>query len=226
MHSHLLPGVDDGSPDVTTSIELIGGLRALGFQRFVTTPHIYHELYNNNPSTLQPAYARLRDALDDERIELDIRYAAEYFLDDTVDEMLSAKLPLLTIKDNLVLVEVSFIQPPMDLDRRLFDLGIGGYRPIMAHPERYPYWHGDRQMLHELKERGLLFQVNLLSLCGYYGSGIARAAAEMIKAGLVDLVGTDCHHLRHVAALTRSADDIVKMLSPLVQKDKLLNAQL
>jgi protein-tyrosine phosphatase len=223
MHSHLLPGVDDGSPDVETSLSLIRSLTDIGFKKFITTPHIYSELYPNSPKTLQPAYEILQAAMAKEGMDIPIRYAAEYFLDDHVDHLLKEGEPLLTIQENKILVETSFVQPPLDLDRRLFDLQVAGYQVILAHPERYPYWHIDKQKYHELRERGILLQVNLLSLTGYYGKPIAEVARYLVKEELVDLVGTDCHHDRHASTLLKEVSTINKLLDPLLRKDKLLN---
>jgi protein-tyrosine phosphatase len=226
MHSHLLPGIDDGAPDVAASLSLIRNLRQLGYQRFITTPHVYSELYPNTPETIQAAYAVLLSALKEAGEELSITYAAEYFLDDYVSTLLARQQPLLTIYENWVLVEISFVQAPLDLDQRFFDLLLAGYKPILAHPERYSYWHADKAKYHELRERGLLFQVNLLSLGGYYGKQVAETAKYLVKEELVDLVGTDCHHERHIAALRNESRTIIKALDPLIRKDKLLNASL
>jgi protein-tyrosine phosphatase len=226
MHSHLLPGVDDGSPDIESSITLIRALQTIGYQKFITTPHIYSELYPNSPETLQPAYNNLKSAMQNAGMDIPIRFAAEYFLDDHVDDLLKAQQPLLTIHDNWVLVETSFVQAPLDLDRRLFDLQVAGYKPILAHPERYSYWHGDKQKYHDLKERGILLQVNLLSLIGYYGKPMAEMARYLVKNEMADLVGTDAHHDRHTAALLKGMDTISRQLEPLIRKDKLLNMSL
>lgn len=226
MHSHLLPGVDDGAPDTEKSLDLIRSLQSFGYRKLITTPHIYSELYPNSPETLKPAYHLLETAMQEAGMDIPIRFAAEYFLDDHVDNLLRSGERLLTIHDNLVLVETSFVQAPLDLDRRLFDLQVAGYKPILAHPERYPYLHADKQKYHELRERGILLQVNLLSLTGYYGKPMAEVARYLIKNELVDLVGTDAHHERHTAALQKGADTISRQLEPLIRKDKLLNLSL
>jgi tyrosine-protein phosphatase YwqE len=223
MHAHFLPGVDDGAADVDDSLELIRSMRELGYERLVTTPHIYAELYPNSRETLQPAYETLMTALRASGMDISLRYAAEYFLDEHVGNLLAAKEPLLTIHESWVLVETSFVQAPLDLDNRLFNLQVAGYKAIMAHPERYAYWHLQRDAYHHLREKGVLLQVNLLSLTGYYGRGVAETARYLVKEGLVDLVGTDCHHERHIAALRKGAGDIVRILDPLIRKDKLLN---
>jgi tyrosine-protein phosphatase YwqE len=218
MHSHLLPGIDDGAADEPGALSLIRSLKELGYERLVTTPHIYSELYPNTRESLQSAHDRLKPVLD-----FPLRYAAEYYLDDHVDSLLQSGEPLLTIHENWVLTEISFIQPPPDLDRRLFDLQMAGYKPILAHPERYTYWQGNKQVFGEFKEKGMLLQVNLLSLTGYYGRAAMDTARYLIREEMVDLAGTDCHHERHIAILQKEASVLAKWLEPLVRKGKLLN---
>jgi tyrosine-protein phosphatase YwqE len=214
MHSHLLPGIDDGSPDVATSIELIEGLTELGYRKFVTTPHILWDIYKNDSNTITLAYDELKVALDERNIDVPIRYAAEYFLDYYIDELIEEEKPLLTIKDNWVLVEFSFVSAPLDLKDKLFALQMAGYQPIIAHPERYAYFIRNKEIYDELKEAGYYFQVNLLSLTGYYGKAPFELANHLVKNKYVDLLGTDLHHIRHLNALQSSPQltDTIKFL--------------
>lgn len=204
MHSHLLPGIDDGSPDVETSIELIQGLRELGYQKFIATPHILWDIFKNNIDTITPAYKQLQTALHEQHIDVSLGFAAEYFLDYHIDELLEEEKPLLTIKDNLVLVEFSFVSAPLDLKEKLFALQMAGYQPVLAHPERYAYFARTKEVYDELREAGYLFQVNLLSLAGYYGKIPQELALHLVKNKYVDLLGTDLHHIRHLQALQAS----------------------
>lgn len=226
LHSHLLPGVDDGAKDPGESIELVRSLMDLGYEKIITTPHIYSELYPNSPTTLKPAFEKLKLALEEAAIGISLRFAAEYFLDDHLDSLLRQNEPLLTIHENWVLVETSFVQPHPDLDAKLFKLQVAGYKPILAHPERYAFWHGDKTIFHGFKEKGLLLQINLLSLTGYYGKGATEMAKYLLKADLVDLVGTDCHHERHVAALKKGAGELRKFLDPAIRSGRLLNFEI
>lgn len=130
-----------------------------------------------------------------------IRTAAEYFLDDHVLNLMEKNEPLLTIKDKMVLVEISFASPPLGLKEMIFDLQIKGYQPILAHPERYTFYHRTPSIYKELKETGVLFQSNLLSFSGYYGSSIKDAAEFLANEDLLDLLGTDLHHERHLEKL-------------------------
>ena len=201
IHSHLVPGIDDGSPDVDTSIHLIKGLQDLGFKKFITTPHVMEDLFRNNKKTIQTAFTVLRDRLRDTGMEVNIRFAAEYLLDGNVDMLLAKKIPMLTLKDKMVLTEVSFVSPPIYLKEVLFEMQMKGYQPIFAHPERYGFYHGKPSEYAEIRDMGCLFQCNLLSFNGYYGTPVRQAAEYLVKNNLVDFLGTDLHHEKHLQAL-------------------------
>jgi len=201
MHSHILPGIDDGSPDLQTSLRLIKGLEELGYKQFIATPHVMEDLYPNNRGTIQAAHDTLMDELKSNKIHSNIRFGAEYLLDENVDEMLEKKEPLLTIKDKIVLVEVSFVSEPLHLKEILFNLQMNGYQPIFAHPERYSFYHHQPAQYAEIKAMGCLFQSNLLSFSGYYGNSVRQAAEYLVDKGLTDYLGTDLHHDRHLQNL-------------------------
>lgn len=225
MHSHLLPGIDDGSPDCDTSMELIDGLEQLGFNRFITTPHILWDLYKNDTASITSAHNELQQALRAAGRSVSIRAAAEYYLDEHVDELLEKQEPLRTIKDNWVLIEFSFVAPPFDLSEKLFNLQIKGYKPVLAHPERYAYFSAKKNVYDELKEQGCYFQLNLLSLAGYYGKIPQELANYLVKKKYVDLLGTDLHHSRHLHAL-RSSFSVMDQIQALLDSGKILNSSL
>lgn len=202
IHSHILPGIDDGAPDVETSILLIEGLINLGITQSVATPHIIGDLYRNDAATINKALDLVRDALAEKQIDFKVSAAAEYMLDAYFLELLSTKIPLLTVKDNLVLTEFSYADKPYNVEQIVFAIITENYQPILAHPERYGYYHNDFKQYDFLNELGFLLQVNLLSLTGYYGKPAAKAANYLIKNNLASFVGTDVHHERHLEALS------------------------
>jgi tyrosine-protein phosphatase YwqE len=224
MHSHLLPGIDDGSPDVDTSIRLIKGMMELGITQFITTPHIYWELYKNTKDTIRSAYERLMEGLDKAGMQVNIRYAAEYYMDEHFDALLGSGEPLLTVKDNWVLVEFSFANPPLDLKEKLFELQMQGYQPIIAHPERYLFAAGDKSFYDTLKDTGCYFQLNLLSYAGAYGKGAQDLSQHLIKKGYYDLLGTDLHNARHLDGLHQSA--VAHIAQKLTDGGSILNSRL
>lgn len=198
MHSHLIPGVDDGSPDFTESLSLMRGMLDLGYHSLITTPHIMQDMYPNNPSTLQSGFTEIRAHWTG---GLPLKFAAEYFLDEHVMGLLEKNEPLLTVSGNKVLVELSFVSRPMGLKDMIFNLQMKGYEPILAHPERYTYFHRDPSSYEDIRQTGCLLQCNILSFSGYYGEMIREAAEFLASKEMVDLLGTDLHHQRHLAAL-------------------------
>lgn len=201
MHSHLMPGVDDGSPDGETTVKLVKGLLDLGYTQFTATPHVMEDIWRNDRHTILAGAGRLHDALHEAGIRNPVHTAAEYLIDGNFEQLLKDKEPLLCIRDNWVLVEISFIQPPMQLREVFFEMQLQGYQPVFAHPERYNFYHSQRNALQELHDAGLLFQANLLSFSNYYGPHVRKAVEWMADQGMIDLLGTDLHHERHLAAL-------------------------
>ncbi|MBI5857831.1 MAG: histidinol phosphatase [Sphingobacteriales bacterium] len=224
MHSHLLPGIDDGSPDITTSLNLIKGMMNLGYSKFITTPHIMWDMYKNTNDIIAEKLQLLRDALRSEGMNVEISAAAEYFLDDYVHSLVKNNQPLLTIKEKMVLVEFSLAYPAHGIKDILFDMQMQGYQPVIAHPERYIYLERDKNFYEELKDIGCLFQLNLLSLTSHYGKSVQELAQYLIKKDYYDLVGTDLHHSRHLEALHNPA--INNALVKLVDSGKIQNNKL
>ena len=201
IHSHILPGIDDGAPNLENSLHLIKGLHALGIRKSIATPHIIGDLYRNTPETINAALDKVKQGCIDAGIDMDISAAAEYMLDDHFMELLQKQSPLLTIHKNILLTEITYTVETANLDEIAFNIITQGYQPILAHPERYFFYHDDYDAYYRLRELGFLLQVNLLSLTGYYGKGVAKAAKFILKKELAHLVGTDLHHGRHLAAL-------------------------
>ncbi len=203
IHSHLIPGIDDGVQNLEESISMIRQLRELGFKKLVTTPHIMSDYFRNTPETILGGLETVRSAIVQEGIDLSIDAAAEYYLDEVFVQRIEGNEPLMKFAGNYILFEVSYVNPPDNLHRIAFELKIRGYSPILAHPERYPYWYNRLTEFEKLKEAGLLFQLNANSLAGYYGPGAKRIGEWMIDQNMIDFIGTDLHGERHLEALRR-----------------------
>lgn len=201
IHSHILPGIDDGSPDVETSVALVKGLKSLGFKRSVATPHIISDLYRNTPETIYAARDILRAELERQEIEYQVDAAAEYMMDTAFFDRIEKGESLLCVKDKLVLTELGWAAMPENPKQMSFTILTSGYTPILAHPERYSYLHGNFKAYHFLQDLGFLLQVNLSSLTGYYGAGAVKAAKYIIKNDLCSFLGTDLHHVKHLQLL-------------------------
>lgn len=198
IHSHLLPGIDDGVATVEDAVLVIRQLNELGFTRFVTTPHI-NDIFKNTPERIHAALNTLQTHLRNEGMSIPIEAAAEYYLDEFVMNAIGNEEPLLTFGSRYLLFETNFLSEPYFLKEFLFKALSQGYRPLLAHPERYHYMTMEK--LEDLRARGTLFQVNMLSLAGYYSRPIQKMAERMIEKGWVDFLGSDCHNIHHAIAL-------------------------
>lgn len=201
MHSHLLPGLDDGAETLEQSLELLRGLRELGYHKLVLTPHVMGDFYRNTPEGIRGSLSILRQAAKQAGLgDVQLECAAEYYLDESFAARLESNEELLSFggTQRLVLVETSYINEPFNLTETVFKLKAAGYQPVLAHPERYTYLYGRFEELVRIREEGVLLQVNLNSLIGYYSAGAKRVAEKLIDAGLVDLLGTDAHNLKHL----------------------------
>lgn len=198
IHSHLLPGIDDGSPDVVTSVYLIEKLNQLGFSKFICTPHIYTELYPNTKETIFPALGLVQSGLKEKGLEIVIDAAAEHM----IDHSFTIHETLVCLPDKHILVEMSYLSETPNIEKIVFDLQIKGYKVILAHPERYNFYHSSHAKLHRFKDMGVLFQLNLLAVTGYYGKEVKRAAEYLLSKNMYDFTATDLHHEKHLDALS------------------------
>lgn len=223
IHSHLLPGIDDGAAVVEDSVAMIRRFREIGVNKFIATPHIMNDYYPNTPESINNALLILKQRLQMEgMVDVQIKAAAEYMMDHSFIELLE-KQPLLTIMENLVLVEMSYFQPPINLYEILFQLQTSSYKPVLAHPERYVFYHSRKlEKYKELKERGCYFQLNLLSVTGHYGKNIQEMAYKLIEADLIDYIGSDTHQQRHLDKLWQAKLEQKKIdqLRPIFKRTK------
>ncbi|GAA0559783.1 tyrosine-protein phosphatase [Chitinophaga japonensis] len=200
IHSHLIPAVDDGVQDIETSLLFIQQLQEMGIQKVITTPHIMADRYPNSVQTLTAPYMQVKKVLQEKGIDLAFSFAGEYYMDEYFEQLISSS-SLLTLQGKMVLVEMSFIQAPPQLHQWLFSLIAAGYQPVLAHPERYNHYHDNYTQYAQLKEWGCQLQMNLLSITGYYGKHVQKIAERLLADKMIDLVGTDMHHQKHLQAI-------------------------
>ncbi|MFT7029166.1 MAG: tyrosine-protein phosphatase YwqE [Marinoscillum sp.] len=194
IHSHLLPGIDDGVKSFEEALKIILHLKKLGYEKLITTPHIYQDYYPNTPVIIREKLDALKVELKNSAIEIEVEAAAEYFVDGTfIDLVKNGDEVLCFGKDNYVLIETGFQHKPIILDEAIFELKTRSFTPILAHPERYEYIDAKLTLLHELREKGVKLQVSLPSLKGYYGPEPKRIATKLLKKQMVDFLGSDLH---------------------------------
>lgn len=211
MHSHIIPGIDDGAQTLEDSILLAKRFTALGFKKLIATPHVMADYFRNTPDTINRGLDILRKGLQDHQIDLEVEAAAEYYLDETLEKKVNQK-QVLSFGRNYLLFELSFINAPQSLNNFIKKMQDAGYQPVLAHPERYPYFYPSIDHYHQIRETGCLLQINSIALSGYYGPGAKKVAEELTENHLVDFIGSDMHHLKHAKALEDS------LSTPLMQQ--------
>jgi tyrosine-protein phosphatase YwqE len=212
FHSHLLFGIDDGAATFDNTLGLVKSLMRLGISHFITTPHVMQHIWENTTETIINRQNEVNNLLQQHQVPVKIKAAAEYLMDDYFVQLFKNQ-PLLTLKDNYVLVEMSYMNAPIHLYDILFDLQVAGYKPVLAHPERYSFYHQNFDAYQKLKRAGCLFQLNLLSVVGYYGQGVAKTAQKLLAQGLIDFTSSDVHHQKHIASFESKV--LLKDLKPL-----------
>lgn len=212
IHSHLLPGIDDGAKTIEDTIFLMKGLQQIGFTQFITTPHTMKSVWENTREGIEGKLSETVKLLKENHMDVELRAASEYLMDSNFVEQFKSE-PLLALKDNHVLVEMSYINPPIQLYDIIFELQIAGYTPVLAHPERYAFYHTRLNEYRKLKDAGCKFQINLLSTIGYYGGTAFKTANHLLNYGMIDFAGSDVHHQKHLDSFEKRV--LVKDLAPL-----------
>jgi len=197
IHSHVLPGIDDGAKNIEDSFFLMEEMKKMGFKKCITTPHTMNSVWDNTPESIEEAHIKITSA--QKIVPVELRTASEYLLDESV-VIKAQKGQLLTLKDNFILVELSYLNPPIQLYDFIYQIQLSGYNIVIAHPERYTYFHSNKKELKKLKKSGCLFQLNLLATVGYYGKDVARIASYLLKENMYDFAGSDIHHKNHIYA--------------------------
>lgn len=199
IHSHILFGVDDGAKTISDTEFLLKAMVDLRFSKCITTPHTMTYVWENTNESINNKQGIVSKSLPELTSALKLEAASEYLIDDEFVKLFKTK-PLLTLKDNYVLIEMSYLNPPIQLYDIIFELQVAGYIPVLAHPERYSFFHNSFENYKKLKKAGCYFQINLLSSVGYYGKDVAVTAQKLLELGMIDFAGSDIHHKNHIDA--------------------------
>ena len=226
IHSHVLPGIDDGSPNTDVSIALLEAMKSWGIDSIVATPHIAEESFENTPQSIKKAYDKLSVRMIDMAMDMNVKFSAEYRIDNRFRKMLEDD-ELIIMPNNYLLIENSFVQPPIDLKNIIYELQLKDLKPILAHPERYGYYQRKKEIYEELFESGCEFQINLLSLAGYYGDREKETALWLANKGYISFVGSDLHHFGHVEVInkflrSKEYPSIAERVAPLIKNNQLI----
>ncbi len=189
-HSHILPGVDDGIQSMSDSLAVLERYEKEGVKKVWLTPHVMED-FPNTPSKLRDRFEELKSSYGG---SIELRLASENMLDSLFEERLESG-EFLPIGDDgkHLLVETSYINPPYGMEEMIEGVFTAGYTPILAHPERYRYM--DEDDYYKWKERGMLFQMNFMSLVGGYGEQARKKGEWLLKEKMINILGSDLHRL-------------------------------
>jgi protein-tyrosine phosphatase len=203
LHSHLIPGIDDGSKSMEESIALISRMKELGYKKLITTPHTMSHRYPNSSNIILDGLFAVREELSKRKIDIRLEVASEYYLDEHFISLLNKK-DILTFNGNYLLFEMSYVMSPANLNGMVFRMFDAGYQPVLAHPERYVFMHQDFSRYESLKDMGVLFQMNINSLGGYYSKEVKKVAEKLSDSGMINFVGSDTHKMSHLERLEKN----------------------
>lgn len=201
IHNHILPGIDDGAKDISDSLAIIKGFNEIGITHIITTPHVNQNYYPNTTESIRTAHNLVQDEL----LHLGLKHIAlesssEYMIDSNFENLLEQKL-IAPIRNKFLLVEMPFLQSPINFDQATFTIATKGYNPILAHPERYFFLHSNYYKYGEFKSKGISLQLNLLSLGNYYGKQVSKIAKKLLMDDYIDFAGTDIHNVNQLKFL-------------------------
>ena len=202
VHSHLLPGLDDGVKSFEESLTILEQFSQMGTSRIYTTPHVMNDLYPNKEEQIIAKSNELKEKVIENNLEIEVNVAAEYFLDEVlIDRIETDTGRLLTFGSNYLLFETSFFNHPFYLNDFIFKAKSLGFQPVLAHPERYAYIQENYALAEEIVQRGALLQLNTISLSGFYSKPVKKLAERLINDGVIHFLGSDCHNIHQFHAL-------------------------
>ena len=225
VHSHFIPGIDDGAQTIEESLDLLRQMQEFGYKKIITTPHVMEDYYKNTPEIILDGLEKVKKAIEENGLNIEIEASAEYNLDSGFEEIIKEN-KLLTFGGDkkYVLFELSFYNEPKRLKEVIWELSTSGYQPILAHVERYPYWHKKWDKIEDIVNRDVKLQVNIGSFTGVYGLEVKNTAQRLVDEGLVDLIGSDCHNQRHIGMIKEAI--CLRYFHKACENPNLINKQL
>ena len=220
MHSHILPGVDDGIQDVGRATRALLLLNRIGYKKVKLTPHFMKDYPENTRANIEARFqAFLTEVGDETPVELSL--GGEYMLDSCFLDRCEEGFLTLDKNNTLVLCETSYMSADPQAPNMLYQAMLKGYQPVIAHPERYNY--ASMATYRRWKEKDYLLQLNLLSLAGAYGETAKSKAGALLKEGTYDYVGSDLHRdkdLRDIIYSIRLSNKERDQLQRLLENNK------
>ncbi len=193
LHSHWVPGIDDGVGSADEGVALLRALIDAGFEQIIATPHMRPGMFDNTRGDIVAAFEQMQSRVQAEQLGVRVGLSCEHFFDDIVFERLMGGQGVPYPGQRAVLVEFATDHLPARLADRLFDLRRLGLRPVIAHPERYRAAWKSLEVMEDLVDRGMVLLMDVGALAGKYGRAPKKAAERMLDAGLYYAACSDAH---------------------------------
>lgn len=214
LHCHYLPAIDDGVRTLDEGLELLRGLRNIGFAKVVATPHIRTAMFENRKPGIEETFARFVEAAAEAPGLPELGLGAEHFFDDLTFELLLGDDGVPYPGGHAALVEFPPNFIPRGIEHRFFELGVHGIKPVLAHPERYPPLFKSTDPIDPLLQGGTLPLLDVMSLTGKYGRHPKRAAERMLAEDVYYAACTDAHKPAHVPVVKKGIERLRKLVGP------------
>lgn len=219
FHSHILPNIDDGSKSVEETIELLREASEAGFEAIISTSHYIEGSYEENAAKRRVWIDAISRILKERKIDLKIYLGSEVYITDNIIPLLDENVIPTINGSNYVLFEYPLNAKPMDMYKAIYDMQENGYKPILAHPERYKFIQEKPNLVYDLIQKGVLMQSNYGSIVGYYGERAELLAKKLLENDMVHFLGSDVHRRKTIYPLLK---DIEKKLEFIIGKEKLV----
>ncbi|MEQ8473487.1 MAG: CpsB/CapC family capsule biosynthesis tyrosine phosphatase [Marinoscillum sp.] len=205
IHSHLIPGIDDGVKNLGEALLILEEFEKIGVRKVVTTPHVHPDYYPNTRKEILLGLDSVNLALQKSQLKIKLEAAAEYFIDGSFLDLLNDPEEILSFGGaRYVLVETPFMNKPLIFDEVIFKMKSLGFTPVLAHPERYSFISEDLSWIKKVRDQGVLLQITSSSLLGVYGKEAQKTAKKLLKEQMVDFVGSDVHRIKQMPMVVKS----------------------
>lgn len=225
IHSHILPGLDDGSVDLDTTIRMLQNAERCGTKAIIATPHYYRGYFENEYSEVVRLVELLKGDIASRGMDMDIYPGQEVFLDKHTVEMYKNGCIRGLNGSRYLLVEMPMQDYEASLLDIVYELRLLGVVPVIAHPERYTYIIDNRAVINSFVEEGCLFQINTGSVTGIFGKPVQKTAKVLIENGLCNFVASDAHTNHKRCTGLSDAFEIVRKISGAAADNAVCNSE-
>jgi protein-tyrosine phosphatase len=198
IHSHILPGIDDGAKTIEDSIDMAEKAVSEGIHTIIATPHHMNGKYDNTKSDILPLVSELNERFKQENINLEVLPGQECRIyGEILEDYQKGEILTLNQDSTYLFIEFPSSSVPRYAERLLYDIQVEGLTPVIVHPERNAELIERQDKLYKLVKNGAATQVTASSLVGYFGKNIQKFSQQIIEANLAHFIASDAHNINN-----------------------------